>query len=82
MPTTRISEVLQLLRGTLLPDGAHPTDAQLLDAFVRHREQRLADLQVLADQRLQAASDHLPCLWRANDELIHLPSDFGLLELQ
>jgi RNA polymerase sigma factor (sigma-70 family) len=38
MGTNPMSEVIQYLRSTLLPDGADLTDAQLLECFVSRRE--------------------------------------------
>jgi RNA polymerase sigma factor (sigma-70 family) len=38
MPTSAINGVIQYLRSTLVPEGAHLTDAQLLECFVSRRE--------------------------------------------
>jgi RNA polymerase sigma factor (sigma-70 family) len=38
MPTSPVSEVIQYLRGALLPEGAGLTDGQLLECFVSRRE--------------------------------------------
>ena len=38
MPTSPMSEVVQYLRSTLLPEGADLTDGQLLECFVSRRE--------------------------------------------
>src|SRR5437660_354071 len=39
MPTTSMSEVVHRLRRAVLQDGADATDAQLLEDYVRHRDQ-------------------------------------------
>jgi DNA-directed RNA polymerase specialized sigma24 family protein len=55
MPTDVLSEVLHHLRGSaLLREGAEPTDAQLLEAFVRRR-----DRQALED----LVRRHAPIVW-------------------
>ena len=62
MPTSPMSEVVQYLRSTLLPEGADLTDGQLLECFVARREP--AALEALVRR-------HGPMVWGVCRRILH-----------